>query len=100
ISFATVVEGVEKNSYVIIVPDVVALGNGGADLIRFVVTMECNVEKFRIVTEQYFRGFGRRNIVAGLGLVKVFEHRSALPDLIVEFAVDDWWFFEFRHAHR
>src|SRR5262245_9036930 len=49
--------------------------------------MKSNVDEFRIVAEQDFRSFRRRNIVARLDLNKVAEDHRAFPNLF-QFAID------------
>src|SRR6185369_14936753 len=78
-----VVESVEENADVVVVPDVVALRDVGAHFRRIVETMKCEVEKVRIVAEPDFGFVLRDEIVARLDLVEVLQHggseRAALP---------------------
>ena len=46
VGFATVVESVEQNTDIIVVPDVIAFGNGSADFVRLVVTVKSDIKEF------------------------------------------------------
>src|SRR5690349_9128924 len=96
--FALVVERVEHYADVVVAEDVVALRDGGADLVRLVSGLESDVEKVRIETDKDFRWFGRRRVVARADLIEVFQHGSLFPDFFVELAVDRGWFVEFRDS--
>ena len=83
-----VVEGVEQHSDVIVVEDIVALGDVGANLGRVVIAMKGDVEKFRVVTEKDFGRSRRRDVVPRRSLIKVLQLYCLLPDSVVQFAVD------------
>jgi hypothetical protein len=72
IGFASVVESVEQNADVIVVEDVVPLGDGRANFVRLVVTMKGDVDEFRIAPEKYFGWFRGRDVVTGLDLIEIF----------------------------
>src|SRR5205085_3995838 len=55
--FALVVEGIEHEADVVVVENVVALRDRGADSIGLVSSFECDVEELRIETEQDFGWF-------------------------------------------
>src|SRR6185369_505565 len=94
VSSSLIVEGVEKNADVVVVPDLVALRYVGADFCGIVETVKRDVKKMRVVAEADFRAILRDKVVAGLNLVEIFEHDGRLPDFVVEFAVDHRWLSE------
>src|SRR6266446_1346751 len=55
VGFALVVESIEQDADVIIVKDVVSLGNIYAHLVRLVVAMERNIKKSLIIPKDDFR---------------------------------------------
>src|SRR6185295_5909146 len=79
VSASLIVEGVEENADVIVVPDLVALRNVGAYLRGIVVTVESDIEKPRIVAKHDFGAIFRNQIVTGLNLVEVFQYGRRLP---------------------
>jgi hypothetical protein len=57
VSLAPIVESVEEDADVIVVEDIVALGDVRAHLVRFIETMKGYVDKLRVTSEKYFGGF-------------------------------------------
>ncbi len=94
VSSPLIVEGVEENADVVVVPDVVALGDVGAYLCGIVETVKRDVDKTRVVTKTNFGAIFRDEIVARLNLVEIFKHDGSLPDFVVELAVDRGWLWE------
>src|ERR1041384_7670828 len=74
VSASLIVEGVEENADVIVVPDLVAFGNVCANLRGIVVTVKGDIEKPRIVAQHHFGAVFRNQIVAG----RSEEHTSEL----------------------
>src|SRR5262249_38702649 len=88
VSASLVVEGVEENADVIVVPVLIAFGIVGAYLRGIVVTVEGDIEKPRVITQHDFGAVFRNQIVTGLDLIEVFQHDRRFPDFIVKFAVN------------
>ena len=86
-------EGVEAEADPVVAPDVVAPRDAGLDAPRLgVVALERDVEVSRVVRNPHLRLLGDR--VAVHRVVRrpaVGRERRALPDRIVERAIDDWW---------
>ncbi len=72
VGLALIVKGVEQDANVIVIKNVISLGNVGSHFVGFVVTMKRDVEKLRIVAEHHLSWFGRRDVVAGLNLIEIF----------------------------
>jgi hypothetical protein len=60
--------------------DLIAFGDGRADFVRFIETVKSDVKSFRIVPDHRFRRFRRRDVVAGVGLIEIFEDGGLLPE--------------------
>src|SRR6266542_325501 len=88
ICLAMVVERIKQNAYIIVVPNIVSFGNICSHLPRFVITVKSDVERFGIVAKQYLSGICWCNIVARLNLIKILQHRSIFPNLVIEFPVN------------
>src|SRR5258706_3771623 len=83
VSFAMVVEGIEKNSDVVIVKNVIAFGYVGAHLVGLVIAVKRDVKKLRIITQQHFGRLGWCKVVTRLDLIEIRseEHTSELQSL-------------------
>src|SRR6185503_954761 len=88
VSASLIVEGIEENADVVVVPDVVAFRDVRADLGGIVETVKRDVKKAGVVTKSYFGAVFRDEIVAGLDLVEVFQHNRRFPDFVIEFSID------------
>src|SRR5215213_6283886 len=100
VSASLIVESVEEDADVIVVPDVVALRDIRAHFRRIVETMECDVEVACVVTEHHFGAILGYEIVAGLNLVEVLEYYRSLPHFIVKLSVDNWGLGEENGLYR
>src|SRR6266487_6192233 len=78
IGFTLIVEGIKKDANVVVIKDVIALGNVRADLIRFVVTVKRDVQKLWVIAEKHFGWFRRRDVIARLSLIEILQHDGFL----------------------
>ena len=97
VGFALVVKGVDEHADVIVFPDVVALRDGSAHFARLVGAAEGYVPGLAVIAEKHLGGFGRRDVIARLYLVKILQHDRRPPHFIIELAVYDGRFFEFGY---
>jgi hypothetical protein len=54
---------------------------------------------FRVIAEQDLGRLGRRDVIAGLDLVEIFEYCGPPPDVVVEPPVNLWRRIEARDAN-
>ncbi len=88
VGFSFIVEGVKKNSHVVVVEDIVSLRNGRANLVGFVIAMEGYIEKLWIVAKHHLGRLRWRDVVARLHLIEILEHNRILPNFIIKLSIN------------
>src|SRR6185369_17279219 len=82
ISFALIVEGIEEETEVVFIKNLITLGDRCVDLVRIVVGVHRQIEKPRVIAKVNNSWLGRFSVVAWIDLVEVFQD-YCLPPLVL-----------------
>ena len=94
-----IIKRVKQHADIVVIKNIVTLGEICPHLSRVVIAMKGDVKKSRIVAEKNLGLLRRSDIVARRCLIEVLEPRGILPDGFIQFTVDHRRAIKSRHLN-